>query len=169
MLLGKNSKLTTMPQKYSDIESGVDHPTKQTKETSEECCRIEMLWGCLLLIPISFVICIYYGLVSVIQNQLDDRDAINDKVILISNPWINGTIHVRCTSDVPCKITCQEYREESGIVPNGCEFSYLWVWVAGTILTISILMTVCQCLKYLVGYLCAKDAKKNTTPQCGNV
>jgi hypothetical protein len=157
--------------KYSDIEKGErrELATEQTEEISIKCSRMEMLWYCMPLIPISLVIWIYVSLASFIMNQLEDRDANNEKVILISNPWINGTTHVRCTSDIPCKSTCQGYREESGIVHNGCEFSYLWIIVAGTILSVSILMTVCECLKYLVGYCCAKDSKKDTTPRRGNV
>ena len=108
---------------YSDLESG---ETNQLT-TKKECCKQEYLWTCMLLCPIGAAICVCYILVLFIMNQLKERDAMDDKIIIISRPWVTGTDVVNCSPEKPCEMTCHQYETESGNKSHDCEFNNILI------------------------------------------
>ena len=150
-----------MKSKYTDIETGdeTEHLTHKTiyQDTG---CQQKACWWCLLLCPIGVAIGICILLTIFILDQLNKRDTMDDKVIVISRPWLNGTDIINCTPEEPCEMTCEEYKRESGNEVSECEFSYLWIMVSGSFLGVCGSTLFCSLLKLCIGYICHPNEKK---------
>jgi len=164
--------------KYSDLESQdngpQDNETKQltTKKviTKETECNQEACWWCMVLCPIGVAVGVCILLALFILDQLEERDIIDDKNIVISQPWLNGTDIVLCSPDEPCEMTCEEYQEKSGNEISKCECSYLWTALSGLILGPCSFILLRELLKLCIGYIChptekKTEGKKKTTPK----
>ena len=139
--------------KYSDLETGEKNKTVYIKK--QEYC-----WTFMLLCPIASAICVCYILVLYITNQFKKRDAVDDKIIMISEPWItNNTDIVKCSIDNPCEMTCYKYEIESGNKLQDCEFSYIWIIVSISILIICSGTLLCSFCNLFIGYICYPKEK----------
>ena len=161
--------------KYSDLESqdnGSETKQLTTKKViiKEAGCKQEACWWCLILCPIGVAIGVCILLALFILDQLEERDIIDDKIIVISRPWLNGTEIINCSPDEPCEMTCEEYKRESGNESHECEFSYLWTVISGLILVPCSLVLLWELFKLCIGYIChptekKTEGKKKTTPR----
>ena len=155
---------------YSDIENGDETEHLTHKAIYQDTgCQQKACWWCLLLCPIGVAVGICILLTVFILDQLNKGDTIDDKVIVISRPWLNGTDIVNCSPDKPCEMTCEEYKRKSGNEVSECEFNYLYTIISGLILLLCGSTLVCSLLKLCIGYICHPNEKKTegkkTTPK----
>ena len=150
--------------KYSDLESqDRDGETKQLTNNKriikDASSKQEACWWCLLLCPIVAAIGVCILLTLFILVQLDEKDSMDDKLIVISNSWFNGTDIVNCSPEEPCELTCKDYIMKSGNDPLDCDFSYVWIMIFVLILGICSLMILCSLCNLGIGYICRPSKK----------
>ena len=157
--------------KYSDLESGENETIQLTTNKKviiqDAGCKQKACWWCMILCPIGVAIAVCILLTLFFLNQLKERDSMDDKVIVISRPWvIYGTDIINCTPEEPCEMTCHDYKIKSGNEASECEFNSLWAVISGLILGICGLVILCPLLNLCIGYIChPSETTKKTTPK----
>ena len=156
-----------MTRESKDIESKNDETTQLThggnsdiRNIEKKCCKQETLWTCMIFCPIwTCVLAIFIVLSIIIFRENIKEDDRDDKVILISKPWIRDGIPTHCDTDNPCNVTCYDYIEATDFEPEECEFSGVIRIICSFILGICSGTIIFQVCKYSCGYICFKCSK----------
>ena len=103
------------------------------------------------------VMCVISILISIILNELHEKNELGDKeIIKIHYKSSNST----CTPQEPCYLTCNDVDYES----EDCHFNYIIIIIAGCLLVCCSLTILCQCCKYMCGYIIYNDLHPNKNP-----
>ena len=169
-----------MTRESVDIESRNSETTQLTdkgksdiKNIENKCCKQETIWKCMIFCPIwTCILVIFIVLGMIILHEDIKEDERDDKVILISKPWMYHGIQIDCDTDNPCNVTCYDYIEANDFEPEGCEFSGIIRIICSSILVICSGTIIFEICKYSCGYICfncLKDKKKQAIPQRSDI
>ena len=165
-----------MTRESVDIESRNNETAQLTNERNSDikniesnCCKKETMWKCVIFCPIwTCILAIFIVLGIVILHEDIKEDERDDKVILISKPWMYHGIQINCDTDNPCNVTCYDYIEANDFEPEGCEFSGIIRIICSFILAICFGTIIFEICKYSCAYICfncSKSKKKQAIPQ----
>ena len=133
-----------------------DAESETTELTNPRDIKDTFICGYLFIVIIWLsVMCIISILISIILNELHEKNELGDKeIIMIHSKSSNST----CTPLEPCYLTCNDVDYES----EDCHFNYIIIIIAGCLLVCCSLTILCQCCKYMCGYIIYNYLKHNT-------
>ena len=139
-----------------------DAESETTELTNSRDIKDTFICGYLFIVIIWLsVMCIISILISIILNELHEKNELGDKkIIMIHYKSSNST----CTPQDPCYLTCNDVDYES----EDCHFNYIIIIIAGCLLVCCSLTILCQCCKYMCGYIIYNHLHPKT-PQYGKV
>ena len=112
---------TTNEEKTPVIKKTSD---KSDDSKSSKCTRLNICISICTLSIISCIILFIHGLYSYITITINNREKVDRKHTVISEPLVDILSMERsnCTYVIPCDYTCKYINEHFGIVPPECEY-----------------------------------------------
>lgn len=127
-------------------------------------CKKDKLLICILICPIiSSALIIYLLLIYLILQESIKEDMRDEKIILISKPFLYNGIEIKCNTTKPCNMTCYEYMEKIDYVPRECEFNKTLEIIYSIVFIIFSCTIMFELCKYCCGYICFHCSKSKKT------
>lgn len=120
----------------------------------------DKLLMCMLICPIiSSALLIYLLLIYLILQESIKEDMRDEKIILISKPFLYNGIEIKCNTTKPCNMTCYEYMEKNDYIPRHCEFNKTLEIIYSIVFIIFSCTIMFELCKYCCGYICFHCSK----------
>lgn len=126
-------------------------------------CKKDKLLICILICPICIFLIIYFLLIYLILQETIKKDMRDEKIILISEPFLYNGIEIKCNTTKPCNMTCYEYIDKTDYKPRQCEFNQILEIIYSIVFIIfscTIIFELCKCC---CGYICFHCSKTKKT------